>query len=131
MRAAQGTQAIGTHAPILRLSLMVLGLSLFFAGAARADTWSAGAVVTYNQSEWGDSTTAGGMLLNSNYDSVYASAGDEFVIGSRTPGFFMVSRLKLILTIFFRPLGLQDHWTRTSQIQVPAQQEFSEAKWLQ
>jgi hypothetical protein len=105
MRAAQGTQAIGTHAPILRLSLMVLGLSLFFAGAARADTWSAGAVVTYNQSEWGDSTTAGGMLLNSNYDSVYASAGDEFVIGSRTPGFFMVFTNEVNLDDFLPASG--------------------------
>ena len=67
---------------------MVLGLSLFFVSAARADTWSAGAVVTYNQSDWGDPTSAAGMLLTNKFDSVYPS--DLFVIGSTTPGYFML-----------------------------------------
>ena len=105
MSPVQGTQGSRTNAPILRLSLIVLGLSLFFVSAARADTWSAGAVVTYNQSEWGDSTTAGGMLLNSNYDSVYVSAGDEFVIGSTTPGFFMVFTNEVNLDDFLPASG--------------------------
>ena len=63
MTPVQGTQASGTNAAILRVSLMVLGLSLFFVSAARADNWSAGAFTTYDQAEWGDSTNAAGMLL--------------------------------------------------------------------
>jgi hypothetical protein len=85
MSPVQGTQACGTNAPILKLSLVVLALSLFFASAARADTWSAGAVVTYNQAEWGDQSNVAGMLLSSNYGTVYSS--NLFVIGSTTPGF--------------------------------------------
>jgi hypothetical protein len=69
MKPVQGTQANGTNAPILRLSLMVLGLSLFFVSAARADTWSAGAFTTYDQTEWGDSAGAAGMLLQAEYGS--------------------------------------------------------------
>ena len=89
MKPVQGTQANGTNAPILRLSLMVLGLSLFFVSAARADTWSAGAFTTYDQTEWGDSAGAAGMLLQAEYGSVYASTGDLFHIGIVSPGFFL------------------------------------------
>jgi hypothetical protein len=85
MSAVQGTHASGIKAPILKLSLMVLLLSLTRVSAARADGWSVGAVVTYNQSEWGDPTNAAGMLLSNNFDSVYPS--DLFVIGSTTPGY--------------------------------------------
>ena len=63
----------------------VLVLTLLTTGAARADTWSAGAVVTYNQAEWGDQSNVAGMLLSSNYGTVYSS--NLFVIGSTTPGF--------------------------------------------
>ena len=90
MSPVHGTPASATKVPILKLSLLVLGLSLFFASPARADTWSPGAVVTYNQVEWGDQTNAAGMLLDNNFDSVYGSAGDIFEIGSTTPGFFMI-----------------------------------------
>jgi hypothetical protein len=90
MSPVQGTQARAANAPILRLSLIVLGLSLFFVSAARADTWSPGAVVTYNQVEWGDLTNPAGMLMDNNFDSVYSSAGDIFEIGSTTPGYFMI-----------------------------------------
>ena len=88
MRPVQGTQARGTKAPILKLSLLVLGLSLFFASPARADTWSAGAFTTYDQAEWGNSTLTAGMLLKVEYGAVYASAGDLFIIGTASPGFF-------------------------------------------
>jgi hypothetical protein len=74
-------------ATILRLSLVVLGLSLFFVNAAQADTWSAGAFTTYDQAEWGDSTSAAGMLLEFEYATVYLSTGDLFVIGTASPGF--------------------------------------------
>ena len=87
MSPVQGTQARGTNAPILRLSLVILGLSLFFVSAARADTWSAGAFTTYDQAEWGDSTSAAGMLLEFEYATVYLSTGDLFVIGTASPGF--------------------------------------------
>jgi len=90
MSPVQATPASVTNALILRLSLMVFGLSLFFMSAVRADTWSAGAVVTYNQSEWGDPTNFAGMLMDDNFDAVCASAGGIFEIGSTTPGFFML-----------------------------------------
>ncbi len=88
MSPVQGTPASRTIAPILGLSLLVLGLSLFFVSAARADTWSPGAVVTYDQTDWGDLTNAAGMLVDDKFDSVYPS--DLFYIGSTTPGYFMV-----------------------------------------
>jgi len=66
---------------------MVLGLSLFFVSAARADTWSAGAFTTFDQAEWGDSASAAGNLLANEYGTVYASGGDLFVIGTASPGF--------------------------------------------
>jgi hypothetical protein len=88
MKPVQGTQANGTNAPILRLSLMVLGLSLFFVSAARADTWSAGAFTTFDQAEWGDPAMTAGNLLGGEYGTVYSSTGDLFVIGIASPGFF-------------------------------------------
>jgi hypothetical protein len=89
MSPVQGTQASGTDAPILRLSLMVLGLSLFFVNAARADSWSAGAFTTYDQTEWGDSAITAGLLLGNEYGTVYASTGDLFDIGNPSSGFFL------------------------------------------
>ena len=106
----------------------VLVLTLLTTGAARADTWSAGAVVTYNQAEWGDQSNVAGMLLSSNYGTVYSS--NLFVIGSTTPGFSILFTNEADLDDFLPASGLRDHWTRTSQILVPPQQEFSEAKWL-
>jgi hypothetical protein len=89
MSPVQGTQARGTNAPILKLSLVVLALSLFFVSAARADTWSAGAFTTFDQTEWGTSTSAAGILLGNDYGAVYSSTGDLFVIGTASPGFFI------------------------------------------
>ncbi|MGC1647791.1 MAG: PEP-CTERM sorting domain-containing protein [Candidatus Sulfotelmatobacter sp.] len=89
MSPVQGMPASRTKAPILTLSLMVLGLSLFFVSAARADTWSAGAFTTYDQTEWGDSAGSAGMLLQADYGSVYSSTGDLFHIGIVSPGFFL------------------------------------------
>jgi len=106
MSPVQGTQARGTKALVLRMSLMVLGLSLFFVSAARADTWSAGAVVTHNQSEWGDPTNAAGILMDDNFDAIYASAGGVFEIGSTTPGFFMVFTGAVDLVDFLPTSGL-------------------------
>ena len=89
MSPVQGKPASRKSAPILRLPLILLGLSLFFASAARADTWSAGAFTTYDQAEWGDSLLAAGMLLEGHYGTVYASTGDLFHIGDVTSGFFL------------------------------------------
>jgi hypothetical protein len=75
-----------TQVALAAISLLVL--TLLTTGAARADGWSVGSVVTYDQVEWGESTTAAGMLLNASYDTVYGPTGDEFVIGSTTPGYF-------------------------------------------
>ena len=89
MSPVPGTKASVTNALILRLLLMVFGLSLFFVTAARADGWGPGALTTFDQAEWGDGTSAAGMLLQDQYGTVYASTGDLFVIGSASPGFFL------------------------------------------
>ncbi len=63
--------------------------TLLVTGTARADTWSAGAFTTYDQTEWGDSASSAGMLLQAEYGSVYSSTGDLFHIGIVSPGFFL------------------------------------------
>jgi hypothetical protein len=88
MSPVQGTQASVTNALIMRLSLMVLVLSLGCVRAARADSWSPGAFTTYDQAEWGDSAISAGLLLQNEYSTVYLSTGDLFVIGTASPGFF-------------------------------------------
>jgi hypothetical protein len=108
MKPVQGTLANGTNAPILRLSLMFLGLSLLFVSAARADTWSAGAFTTFDQAEWGDENSAAGILLAEEYGPVYASGGDLFVIGSASPGFSVEFTGGLHLGDFLPASGLLD-----------------------
>src|SRR5580704_9068730 len=103
MSPVPGTQASSMKASILRLSLVVLGLSLFFVNAAQADTWSAGAVVTYNQADWGDPTSAAGMLMSDKFDSVYPS--DLFFIGSTSTGYFMLFTNEANLDDFLPALG--------------------------
>jgi PEP-CTERM motif len=66
----------------------LLVVTLLTSGAARADTWSAGAFTTYDQAEWGDSAIAAGNLLEGEYGTVYSSTSDLFVIGTASPGFF-------------------------------------------
>jgi len=83
-------QTNATRSVLLRCLFVVLVLSLVCVRAARADSWSAGAVVTYDQSDWGDQTNVAGMLMDDKFDSIYASAGGIFEIGSTTPGNFMV-----------------------------------------
>jgi len=89
MSMVQGTSASGAPARILKLSLMVLVLSLAGVRAARADGWSTGAFTTYDQAEWGDPTLAAGALLADGYGTVYASTGDLFDIGNASTGFFI------------------------------------------
>lgn len=88
MSFVQSMQTSGTPAPILKMLLMVLLLSLACVRAARADGWSAGALTTYDQAEWGDPSLAAGTLLADEYGTVYASTGDLFVIGDANAGFF-------------------------------------------
>ena len=75
-----------TQVALAAFALLVL--TLLTTGAARADTWSAGAFTTYDQAEWGNPTIAAGILLKVEYGAVYASTGDLFVIGTTSPGFF-------------------------------------------
>src|SRR5271170_2197389 len=89
MSMVQGTSASGAPARILKLSFMVLVLSLAGVRAARADSWSTGAFTTYDQAEWGDPTLAAGALLADGYGTVYASTGDLFDIGNASTGFFI------------------------------------------
>src|SRR3984957_3480307 len=106
MSLVRGSEAGGTNVPILRMSLMVLILSLVCVRAARADSWSAGAVVTYDQSDWGDPTNVAGMLLDDKFDAIYASASGVFEIGSTTPGFFVVFTGAVDLVDFLPTSGL-------------------------
>jgi len=103
MSPVPGTQASSMKATILRLSLVVLGLSLFFVNAAQADTWSAGAFTTYDQADWGDPTSAAGMLMSDKFDSVYPS--DLFFIGSTSTGYFMLFTNEANLDDFLPALG--------------------------
>jgi hypothetical protein len=105
MAPLNGPKTTPIRAVVLRLLFMVLGLSLFIVSAARADTWSAGAVVTYNQVEWFGQTNIGGILY-SNFDNVYSSTGDEFVIGSTTPGHFIVFTDEVDVADFLLTSGL-------------------------
>jgi hypothetical protein len=74
-----------TQVALAAFALLVL--TLLTTGAARADTWSAGAFTTFDQAEWGDSASAAGNLLANEYGTVYASGGDLFVIRTASPGF--------------------------------------------
>jgi hypothetical protein len=89
MTPLRAPQTTPIHAVVLRFRFMLLVLGLVCVGAARADTWSAGAFTTYDQSEWGDPTTPAGSLLGSEYGTVYGSTGDLFEIGTASPGFFV------------------------------------------
>jgi hypothetical protein len=75
-----------TQATLAAFALLVV--TLLTSSAARADSWSAGALTTYDQAEWGDPTTAAGSLLGTYYGTVYASTGDVFQIGNASTGFF-------------------------------------------
>jgi hypothetical protein len=88
MTLRRAPQTTPIYAVVLRFLFMLLALSLVCVRAARADGWSAGAFTTYDQAEWGDSTSTAGMLLEFEYATVYSSTGDVFVIGTASPGFF-------------------------------------------
>lgn len=64
------------------LSFLLVGLTLCCSSAARADTWTAGALVTNSQSDW--STTA---PLSSGFLTVYPNA--QVTVGLPSPGFSM------------------------------------------
>jgi hypothetical protein len=90
MSLVHGTRAGGAPAAILKMSLMLLVLSLVGVRAARADGWGVNAVVTYNQAEWGVQTNPAGMLVNDYFDPVYASASGVFEVGNTTSGYYIV-----------------------------------------
>ena len=75
--------------PIALAAFALLVFTLLTTGSARADSWGAGALTTFDQAEWGDGTTAAGNLLAGEYGGVYGSGGDVFVIGAASPGFFV------------------------------------------
>jgi hypothetical protein len=49
--------------------------------------WSAGDLTTYSQDQWGDGTTAAGILLANSFTTVYAATGSLLV--GRTPSYYM------------------------------------------
>jgi PEP-CTERM motif len=90
-----------THLALAKFALLVL--TLLITGTARADTWSAGDVVTYNQGDWGDPTSAAGMLMSDKFNSVYPS--DLFFIGSTSTGYFILFTNEANLDDFLPALG--------------------------
>jgi hypothetical protein len=88
MKSNNATQKTPRGTVILRVLLPVLVLSVLCVRSARADGWSAGSVVTYDESEWGDPSQPAQALLEANFDSVYASNGGVFLIGENT-GYFL------------------------------------------
>ena len=88
MSPVHGTPASGMNAPILRLSLLVLGFSLFFASAARADTWSAGAILRLTISRNGATRPRQVTCWQGSTARSMSSGGDLFVYRDREPGIF-------------------------------------------
>jgi hypothetical protein len=56
--------------------------------ATRADTWSNGAVITYDEGSWSANSTAT-TLLDNDFALVYASTGGIVTVGLPTSGFTM------------------------------------------
>ena len=70
----------------LRTSLLVLALTLASAGAANANSWVPGAVITYDQVDW-KNNPAGTALLTADYPSVYAPTFGVVTVGLPNTGF--------------------------------------------
>ncbi|HEY0703106.1 MAG TPA: hypothetical protein VGD60_10090 [Candidatus Acidoferrales bacterium] len=85
----QAVQASPKKLTLSRLALTIFALSLFCVHSARADAWSAGALTTYNQADYGNVGSTSQMILFNNYDNLYASNGDIFEVGIASPGYFM------------------------------------------
>jgi len=71
---------------VSRVLFVVLLLTLARSGAAYADTWSAGQMVTYLQAEWagegmGPMGTPAATLLTNDFNTVYAGSFDEVTVG--------------------------------------------------
>jgi hypothetical protein len=66
-----------------RTATLILALTLTYAGAASATTWNAGDMVTYTQSQWGDTPDGSNIatVLDANYNTLYAPFG-IFQVGS-------------------------------------------------
>jgi hypothetical protein len=70
------------------VALLVLAMTLGYAGAANADPWLVGDLTTYNQGVWGaPASNVGATLLLAKFDTVYAPTGGV-IVGS-TSGFTM------------------------------------------
>ncbi len=67
---------------VSRLSFFVLALTLGYSGVARADTWTPGAVITYDQGTWGDPTTSAASTLTADYNTVYGATFGSLVVGT-------------------------------------------------
>lgn len=74
---------------LLRFSamwLIVFAMTLAFAGDAHADSWSAGQVITYTQTDWGAGGSAQ-LLLANNFLTVYPTS---IVVVGGSSGFSMI-----------------------------------------
>jgi hypothetical protein len=57
-----------------------MSLTLACTGAAMADSFSTGQIVSYSENDWGSGIVAS-SLLTANYNSVFASTNDILVVG--------------------------------------------------
>lgn len=76
---------------IVPTALMVLLLTLACSGAAHADTWSSGQMLTYSEDSWAGvpAPTTATTLLVSDMSTVYSSNFGALVVGQTTGGFSM------------------------------------------
>jgi hypothetical protein len=71
-----------------RNAFLVLLLTLACAGAAHADSFQSGAVITYDQGAWSNVSTAS-ALLTADFSSVYAGTFGLVTVGLPNTGFTM------------------------------------------
>jgi hypothetical protein len=72
------------------LAFSAISLMLVCAGAAKADSFSTGQFVTYDEGEWSSGGVAA-SLLGADYDSVYQGTVGDLIVGvTGTPGQFFL-----------------------------------------
>lgn len=75
-----------------RVPFVLLVLTLAYSGAAHADTWSTGQMITYLQAEWagegmGPMGTPASTLLTNDFNTVYAASAGEVTVGPMSGGY--------------------------------------------
>jgi hypothetical protein len=69
---------------------IALALALLSAGASKADNFTNGQFIEYDQGDWAENGVAS-SLLAADYNSVFASTNGIFIVGSESPGQFALA----------------------------------------